>query len=118
MGWSNIGLKGTLGAGCLAALGIWADWLDAPRDAFLTGYLPLFALTFAPFMILLFIRRGEVPDRVARMAHRVAAAWYAALVAATLALIADQGFKPELLFLTAFMALGLWPCVEALRGRV
>lgn len=116
MGWTNIGLKGTLGVGCIGVFGVWADWLDAPPDDILTEFLPLFALTFAPFVILLFVRRGEVSDHTARTAHLIGVIWYGVLVAATLGLMAYRGFHPSDLFLGAFMALGVWPCVDTLRG--
>ena len=116
MNWSSAGLKLTIGIGALGAVGVWADWLDMPKGDFWTGFLPMAVLTLGPFAILVFVRRGEVSNRTAWTAHLIAALWYGGLIAATVGLMAWRGFQPSDLVMGAFMALGVWPCVDLLRA--
>ena len=106
-------LKGTIGAGGLGVLGVWVERVEA-----VIGFWPLFAIVTAPFVILLFIRRGEMSGRLVTIAHLIAVAWYAALVLASLGLMLHRGPEPADLFFGVFMALGAIPCAFALRDVI
>ena len=110
MSWSGGALKGTIGAGGLGVLAVWVERAEA-----VIGIWPLFAVAMAPFVILLFIRRGEVSEQVATTAHLIAVGWYGLLLLASLGLMIWRGFQPVDGLFGFFMALGVWPCVVVLR---
>lgn len=118
MNWSAAALKATIGAGGLIAATVWWDFRDSRIEAWWdVAFLAPFAVALGPFMLLLFIRPGEVSDRLVRRAQIAAALWYLGLVAAAVAVMASRGFRPEDALLGFFLALGLTPCAAILRAR-
>lgn len=105
MNWSNMALKGTIGAGSLGTVAILAD----PLDPYI-GVWGMIALVIVPLTILVFFKNDELPAYVVKAAHGFAAGWYIALLVATVGLMAMRGFEPTDVLLGFFMALGLWPC--------
>ncbi len=111
MNWSNMALKGTLGAGSLVPVAILTDALEP-----YIGIWGIMALVLVPFTILVLVKIGEeIPARYVKLAHAIAVAWYIGLVIATVAFMAIRGFIATDGLLGFFLILGLLPCVAIIR---
>ena len=114
MNWSGGALKATVGAGGLCAMTTWLEFLHPEKisDPGI-GFWLWISGAFVPFLIFLFVRSDEMPERVVSIAHNIAAVWYLLLVVATIGLMAYRGFQGVDLLLGFFMGLGLVPCYKA-----
>ena len=111
MNWSNLALKGTMGAGSLCPAAILTDVLKPS-----IGLWGTIALIIAPFTILVMVKVGEeIPARIVMLLHTLAVAWYAVLMIASIVVMARRGFEPTDTMLAAVMALGFVPCIAIVR---
>jgi len=111
MDWSNLALKGTIGAGTLCVVAVLSDVVEP-----YIGIWGLIVLVLVPFTILVMFRVDELPVHIIKLAHGLAVLWYVAMVLATVIFMGLRGFERTDLLLGFFMLLGLWPCGVILRG--
>jgi hypothetical protein len=106
LSWPFPAIKLTVGVGTLAVTGMLAELWGGRLPVWLTAAVAVF-----PFALFVLVRPGELPDRLGRAAHFVAAVWYLAVGAVVLVgyavLKADSGRFP---FWLAFFADGAVPC--------
>lgn len=109
MNWSAAALKMTLGVGCLAQTAILADAFEPA-----TGLWGFIALVM---VLVVMIRLGDdLPARIVKSAHAVAALWYVSLSLAAFFQMVTRGFEKSDILMGVMIAAGLIPCVVIARA--
>lgn len=112
MNWSNMALKGTIGAGSLVPVAILTDAVDP-----YIGVWGIIGIVLVPLTLLVFLKTGEdVPARYVMIAHAIAVVWYGALGIVTVGFMAIRGFVPTDGLMGFFLLLGVIACVFIVRA--
>ncbi len=70
-----------------------------------------FVLSMVPFTIFLFIRQGEMPDKIVKTTHSFGVVWYIAVAAYVFFEFSTIGFSNESIVYSIFISLGFIPCI-------
>lgn len=115
LNWSPFAVRGTLGAGGIGILILSLSSLDQLLPVRIPFWVA-FTVALLPMFIFFLAVPDFLPSRVVRPAQWFAVVWYLFFAALSLALAAYHGFEPVEVYLAAFILVGVWPCVLAVRG--
>jgi hypothetical protein len=114
LNWSPFALRGTVGAGGIGIFVLLVSSLDMLFQIKI-AFWPAFIGALLPMFIFFIAVPDFLPHRVVRPAQWFAAVWYLVFAALSISLTAYRGFEPVYLFLSAFILLGAWACLVAIR---
>ena len=111
--WSPATIKGTIGSGGIGILMLSIPSLDAMHIHFWVA----FTIALMPALVFVVATPDMLPPRAVRMAQLGAVGWYALSAVLSLGVALVRGFEAFQWFFLAFVLLGAWPCVLAVRAH-
>jgi hypothetical protein len=115
LNWSPFAVRGTIGSGGIGILVLCVSSLDM-LFRIQVPLWPAFIGSLLPMLIFFVAVPDFLPRRVVRPAQRFAAVWYLVFSVLSISLAASRGLEAVEFLLIAFIVLGAWPCVVALRN--
>jgi hypothetical protein len=114
LNWSPFAVRGTVGAGGVGILVLFASSLDMLFHIQIPFWAAV-AVSMLPMFIFFVAVPDFLPRRVVSPAQWFAAVWYMVFAALSVSLAAFRGFESVDVLLAGFVMLGVWPCLLAVR---
>ena len=114
LNWSPGAVKGTVGSGGIGIFVLSVSSLDMLFQI-KVPFWPAFTGSLLPMLIFFVAVPDFLPRRFIRPAQWFAVVWYLVLAALSISLAAYRGLEAIEVFLAAFILLGAWPCLLAVR---